>query len=181
MYLAQTHGPGHGTAYRWSDPSVIPLSYSGAPRLCTHFKPPFTNKCKGKSHGPSHRPTAYRYCPMEGTYLFNGQFPAHFLYFCLFNTAVNINFAADWIRTADLCCQKRPLYQLCHNHCTISVDSWYMIFYSALGINKQTDTRGCWIWGEGRRMSITSKFWILCKSKDATIASSSCRYFSTQK
>ena len=119
--------------------------------------------------------------PMEGPYLFNGQFPAHFLYFCLFNTAVNINFAADWIRTADLCCQKRPLYQLCHNHCTISVDSWYMIFYSALGINKQTDTRGCWIWGEGRRMSITSKFWILCKSKDATIASSSCRYFSTQK
>ena len=29
----------------------------------------------------------------------------------------NINFANDWIRTADLWCRKRPLYQLSHNHC----------------------------------------------------------------
>ena len=28
---AWTHGPGHGVAYRWSEPSVIPLSYSGTP------------------------------------------------------------------------------------------------------------------------------------------------------
>ena len=26
-------------------------------------------------------------------------------------------FANDWIRTADLLCRKRPLYQLRHNHC----------------------------------------------------------------
>ena len=26
-------------------------------------------------------------------------------------------FARDWSRTADLWCQKRPLYQLSHNHC----------------------------------------------------------------
>ena len=28
---AQTHGPGHGTAYQCSEPSVIPLRYPGAP------------------------------------------------------------------------------------------------------------------------------------------------------
>ena len=28
---AWTHGPGHGAVYWWSEPSVIPLSYSGAP------------------------------------------------------------------------------------------------------------------------------------------------------
>ena len=28
----------------------------------------------------------------------------------------NINFANDWIRTADLWYRKRPLYQLSHNH-----------------------------------------------------------------
>ena len=33
---------------------------------------------------------------------------------------LNVNFADDWIWTADLWFQKRPLYQLCHNqglHC----------------------------------------------------------------
>ena len=29
----------------------------------------------------------------------------------------NINVADDRIRTADLWCQKRPFYQLSHNHC----------------------------------------------------------------
>ena len=29
----------------------------------------------------------------------------------------NINFADDWIWTADLWYQKRPVYQLSHNHC----------------------------------------------------------------
>ena len=28
---AWTHGPGHGAVYQWKEPSVIPLSYSGAP------------------------------------------------------------------------------------------------------------------------------------------------------
>ena len=28
-----------------------------------------------------------------------------------------INFADDWIQTADLRTRKRPLYQLSHNHC----------------------------------------------------------------
>ena len=27
---ARTHGPGHGTVYRRSEPNVIPFSYSGA-------------------------------------------------------------------------------------------------------------------------------------------------------
>ena len=30
-------------------------------------------------------------------------------------------FANDWIRTADLWYQKRPLYQLSHNHCPLYV------------------------------------------------------------
>ena len=46
-----------------------------------------------------------------------------FIYFRLLNTAdskqvFNINFANDWIRTMDLWYQKRPLYQLSHNHCS---------------------------------------------------------------
>ena len=45
-----------------------------------------------------------------------------FLYFRLFNTQLtvnkcSINFADDWIQTADLWYWKRPLYQLSHNHC----------------------------------------------------------------
>ena len=46
-----------------------------------------------------------------------------FIYFCLFNTVdskqvniFNINFADDWIWTADLWYWKQPLYQLSHNH-----------------------------------------------------------------
>ena len=44
-----------------------------------------------------------------------------FLYFRLFNTQLtvnkcSINFANDWIRTADLWNRNRPLYQLSHNH-----------------------------------------------------------------
>ena len=31
-------------------------------------------------------------------------------------TMFNVNFADDWIRTTDLWCWKRPLYQLSHNH-----------------------------------------------------------------
>ena len=52
----------------------------------------------------------------------NGPFPASFSLFSCFQcswqlTMFNKNFADDWIRTADLWCRKRPLYQLSHNHC----------------------------------------------------------------
>ena len=30
---------------------------------------------------------------------------------------LNVKFANDWIRTADLWCWKRLLYQLSHHHC----------------------------------------------------------------
>ena len=45
-----------------------------------------------------------------------------FLYFRIFNTQLTVNkcslnFADDWIRTADLWYRKRPLYQLSHHHC----------------------------------------------------------------
>ena len=44
------------------------------------------------------------------------------LYFRLFNTddsiqMCNINFADDWIQTADLWYWKQPLYQLSHTRC----------------------------------------------------------------
>ena len=47
-----------------------------------------------------------------------------FLYFRLFNTQLtvnkcSINFADDWIQTADLWYWKQPLYQLRHNHCPV--------------------------------------------------------------
>ena len=40
----------------------------------------------------------------------------------------NKNFADDWIRTADLWCRKRPLFQLSHKHCPpIFRITWYWI------------------------------------------------------
>ena len=44
-----------------------------------------------------------------------------FLYFRLFNAVYgkqmfNLNFANDWIQTADHWYWKQPLYQLSHNH-----------------------------------------------------------------
>ena len=46
-----------------------------------------------------------------------GPFPASFFIF-VFSIQLTVNnFADDWIRTADLWCRKRPLYQLSHNHC----------------------------------------------------------------
>ena len=53
-----------------------------------------------------------------------------FLYFRLFNTQLtvnkcSINFADDWIQTADLWYRKRLLYQLSHNSCP-----WIVSYYS---------------------------------------------------
>ena len=53
----------------------------------------------------------------------NEPFPVSFFFiFRLFNTykyVLHINFADDWIRSADLWCQNQLLYQLCHNRCPI--------------------------------------------------------------
>ena len=53
----------------------------------------------------------------------NGPVPASFLnlfsYFQYSRQNVHIKIADDWIRTADLWCRKRPLYQLSHNYCPI--------------------------------------------------------------
>ena len=52
----------------------------------------------------------------------NGPFPASFFFIFIFSMSflmqliVN-NISDDWIRTTDLWCRKRPLYQLRHNHC----------------------------------------------------------------
>ena len=52
-------------------------------------------------------------------FFLNGPFPASFLFIFVFSTQLtvnkcSINFADDWIRTADLWYRKRPLYQLSH-------------------------------------------------------------------
>ena len=39
-----------------------------------------------------------------------------FIFVISIQLIVHINFSDDWIRTADLWCQKQPLYQLGHNH-----------------------------------------------------------------
>ena len=44
--------------------------------------------------------------------------PTSFLFIFVFSIQLiaRINFADDWIRTTDLWCRMRPLYQLHHNH-----------------------------------------------------------------
>ena len=55
-------------------------------------------------------------------FFLNGPFPASFFFIFIFSMSflmqliVN-NISDDWIRTTDLWCRKRPLYQLRHNHC----------------------------------------------------------------
>ena len=56
-----------------------------------------------------------------------GHYRPLFLYFCLFNIVVSkqmfhINFADDWIRTADRWYWKRRLHQLSHNLCPKTID-----------------------------------------------------------
>ena len=50
-----------------------------------------------------------------------GHSPASFSllssFWCSWQYVGNIQFANEWIRTADPWCWKRPLYQLSHNHC----------------------------------------------------------------
>ena len=54
----------------------------------------------------------------------NGPFPASFFFIFIFSIQLtvykcSINFAKDWIPTADLWYWKQPLYQLSHNHCLV--------------------------------------------------------------
>ena len=60
-----------------------------------------------------------------------------FFYFRLFNTQLtvnkcSINFADDWIRTADLWYWKRPLYQLSHNHYLIFIRDFFPVVKCAI-------------------------------------------------
>jgi len=75
----------------------------------------------------------HHFITSDWTLLFlNGSFPASFLFFVFsIQLTVNIqsNFANDWIWTSDLWSQKRPLYQLSHNHCpTSNRPQWKIIF-----------------------------------------------------
>ena len=66
--------------------------------------------------------------------------PLFFFIFHLFNTqltvynncSILINFADDWIRTADLWYWKRPLYQLSHNHFPFLFLFLFSVFSSKL-------------------------------------------------
>ena len=53
-----------------------------------------------------------------------GPIASHFLFYFVFPIQLTLNrsykITNDCIRTADLWCWKRPLYQLRHNHCPIS-------------------------------------------------------------
>ena len=55
----------------------------------------------------------------------NGPFQASFFFIFVFSIQLrankcSINFADEWIRTADLWYWKWPLYQLSHNHCPVT-------------------------------------------------------------
>ena len=57
-----------------------------------------------------------------------------FLYFRLFNTVdskqmFDKSFANDWIRTADLWCRRRPLYQLSNNQC-LNISTFYIELFT---------------------------------------------------
>ena len=59
----------------------------------------------------------------------NGPFAASFFFIFIFSIQLtvnkcSINFADDWIRTADLWYRKRPLYQLSHNHFPFCAFLW---------------------------------------------------------
>ena len=71
------------------------------------------------------------FCKVKSTKLdngfLNGPFPGSFFFIFVFSIQLtvnkcSINFADDWIRTADLWNRKRSLYQLSHNHCPKNVD-----------------------------------------------------------
>ena len=59
--------------------------------------------------------------------------------FRLFNAVVSedMNFADDWIQTSDLCCQKRPLYQLSQHHCP-----FFYYFCQGKCVSKPTYLKG---------------------------------------
>ena len=56
----------------------------------------------------------------------------------------NINFDNEWIRTTDLWCGRRPLYQLSHNHCPnsffLSLSSSLSFFSLSLFFSTQLNT-----------------------------------------
>ena len=65
---------------------------------------------------------SYKECERHLFFKKMGHPRPHFLYFRLFYKKLtgnfdSINVVDDWIWTADLCCRKRPLCQLSHNHC----------------------------------------------------------------
>ena len=92
--------------------------------------PPMVSVLWAKRHETRSQERYWRYwlvSALKLTVFFkkNGPFPASFFFIFVFSIQLtvnkcSINFADDWIRTADLWYQKRPLYQLSHNHCPVN-------------------------------------------------------------
>ena len=82
-----------------------------------------------------------------------------FLYFCIFYCTIGRNFFADvWIRTADLWCWKRPLYQLSHNHkLLLKVNNWSSVLCTRSS-SKQSVQNFCFVLPEeirkNKRMAV---------------------------
>ena len=84
----------------------------------------------------------------------NGPFPASFFFIFVFSIQLtvnkcSINFADDWIRTADLWYRKRPLYQLSHtttaqNMCLCLKQSSLFSFYALPSGGKLKDAVVHW-------------------------------------
>ena len=87
-----------------------------------------------------------------------GPFPASFFFIFVFSILliVQLNFADDWVRTADLWCGKRPLYQLRHNHFPWIQSQLEELFFTCCHngtvfiVNRhQYKVNGIHVWGAG--------------------------------
>ena len=69
------------------------------------------------------------------------------LFYAVYSKMFHMNFAGDWIRTADLWNQKSPLYQLSHNHYPIiwSIVIGSLLTFLFLSKNWFNQTSHCWL------------------------------------
>ena len=74
------------------------------------------------------------------TFFNNGPFPAALFFIFVFSIQLTVN----WIRTADLWCRKRPLYQLSHNHFCPFQQIFPGHFYGSINYGKKFSCFGHW-------------------------------------
>ena len=78
-------------------------------------------------------------CVVENRHLLflNWAIPGLFFFIFVFSIQliVHTNFANDWIRTTNLWCWKRPLYQLHHNH--FPIFTFFLSFHISIAKDTQ--------------------------------------------